>query len=143
MVVASVVPCMVDSNSSLSKCGVIAMIKMKDLNSGFSYRSAWTGYAKGRGIDIENAPILHSARIDSNQIYDDPFKGPRHKFSKKYEQFITALKASEYAIIRHGGKDENQALFGSGKLIAIYGVSSYEIDENGGVKIQLGDRLAF
>lgn len=119
------------------------MIKMRDLNTGFTYRSSWTGYAKGRGLDIDNAPVLHSARIDSNQVYEDPFKGPRHSFSKKYEQFIKALKTSEYAIVRHGGKDENQELFGSGKLIAVYEVVSYEVDETGGVKIQLGNRVAF
>jgi len=119
------------------------MIKMRDLNTGFTYRSSWTGYAKGRGLDIDNAPVLHSARIDSNQVYEDPFKGPRHSFSKKYEQFITALKISEYAIVRHGGKDENQELFGSGKLIAVYEVVSHEVDETGGVIIQLGDRVAF
>lgn len=49
------------------------MIKMRDLNSGFDYRSSWTGYAKGRGLDIRNAPVLHSARIDANQVYEDPF----------------------------------------------------------------------
>lgn len=119
------------------------MIKMRDLNSGFTYRSSWTGYAKGRGLDIGNAPVLHSARIDANQVYEDPFKGPRHSFSQKYEQFIDALKTSEYAIVRHGGKDENQELHGSGKLIAIYELASYEIDESGGVKIQLGKRIAF
>ncbi|HEY9037558.1 MAG TPA: hypothetical protein VIN05_01255 [Roseovarius sp.] len=70
------------------------MIKMRDLNSGFAYRSAWTGYAKGRGLDINNAPVLHSARIEDNQVYEDPFKGPRHGFSKKYEQFIEALKTT-------------------------------------------------
>lgn len=118
------------------------MIKMRDLNTGFAYRSSWIGYAKGRGLDIINAPILHSARINSRQIYDDPFKGPRHSFSKKYEQFIEALKSSEYAIVRHGGKDENQELFGSGKLIAVYKVTSYRIDESGGVEIQLGERVA-
>lgn len=119
------------------------MIKMRDLNAGFSYRSSWTGYAKGRGLDIVNAPVLHSARIDANQVYDDLFKGPRNSFSKKYEQFIEALKDSEYAIVRKGGKDENQELFGSGKLIAVYEIVSYEIDETGGVKIQLGKRVAF
>lgn len=119
------------------------MIKMKELNSGFAYRSSWTGYAKGRGLDISNAPVLHSARIDADQVYEDPFKGPRHSFSKKYEQFIEALKTSEYAIVRHGGKDENQKLFGSGKLIAVYEVISYEIDEGDGVKVQLGKRVAF
>ena len=119
------------------------MIKMRDLNSGFAYRSSWTGYAKGRGLDISNAPMLHSARIDANQVYRDPFKGPRHSFSKKYEQFIEALKTSEYAIIRHGGKDENQELFGSGELIAVYEIVSHEIDETGGVEIQLGKRVAF
>ncbi|MCA9131002.1 MAG: hypothetical protein KDB22_28155 [Planctomycetales bacterium] len=119
------------------------MIKMKDLNSGFSYRSSWTGYARGRGLRIENAPVLHSARIDANQVYNDPFKGPRHGFRKKYEQFIDALEVSEYAIVRHGGKDENQELFGSGKLIAVYVIVSHMIDESGGVKIQLGKRVAF
>ena len=119
------------------------MIKMKDLNTGFTYRSSWTGYAKGRGLDIVNAPVLHSARIDTNQVYYDPFKGPRHSFSKKYEQFIEALDDSEYAIVRHGGKDENQELFGSGKLIAVYEVVSYVVDETGGVKIQLVRRVAF
>ncbi len=119
------------------------MIKMRDLNSGFDYRSSWTGYAKGRGLDIRNAPVLHSARIDANQVYEDPFKGPRHSFSKKYEQFIEALKTSDYAIVRHGGKDENQALFGSDKLIAVYEIFSHTIDESGGVKIQLGKRVAF
>lgn len=119
------------------------MIKMKDLNTGFTYRSSWTGYAKGRGLDIVNAPVLHSARIDTSQFYDDPFKGPRHSFSKKYEQFIEALEGSGYAIVRHGGKDENQELFGSGKLIAVYEVVSYVVDETGGVKIQLGKRVAF
>lgn len=84
------------------------MIKMKDLNTGFTYRSSWTGYAKGRGFDIINAPVLHSARIDANQVYEDLFKGPRNGFSKKYEQFLDALETSEYAIVRHGGKDENQ-----------------------------------
>lgn len=118
------------------------MIKIRDLNTGFSYRSSWTGYAKGRGINIISAPILHSARIDSQQLYDDPFKGPRHSFSKKYEQFIEALKSSEYALVRQGGKDENQELFGTGKLIAIYEIESYAIDESGGVKIQLGKRIA-
>ena len=68
------------------------MIKMRDLNTGFAYRSSWTGYAKGRGLDVINAPVLHSARIDSKQLYDDPFKGPRHGFAKKYEQFVDALK---------------------------------------------------
>jgi hypothetical protein len=119
------------------------MIKMRDLNTGFSYRSSWTGYAKGRGLDIIDAPVLHSARINSRQLYDDPFKEPRHSFSKKYEQFIEALKSSEYAIVRHGGKDENQELFGTGRLIAVYEIHSYEIDESGGVKIQLGKRVAF
>ncbi|WP_040604244.1 hypothetical protein [Sagittula stellata] len=118
------------------------MIKMRDLYSGFTYRSSWTGYAKGRGLNICNAPVLHSARIHANQVYDDPFKGPRHGFSKKYEQFIEALKTSEYAIVRHGGKDENQEIIGSGKLIAVYEVISYQIDESGGVKIQLGKRVA-
>jgi hypothetical protein len=47
--------------------------------------------------------VLHSARIDTNQVYVDPFKGARHSFSKKYEQFIEALGTSEYAIVRHGG----------------------------------------
>ena len=87
--------------------------------------------------------MLHSARIDTNQVYVDPFKGARHSFSKKYEQFIEALKTSDYAIVRHGGKDENQALFGSGKLIAVYEIFSHTIDESGGVKIQLGKRVAF
>lgn len=119
------------------------MIKMRDLKTGFVYRSSWTGYAKGRGLDITNAPVLHSAGIDANQVYDDPFKGPRHGFSKKYDQFIDALKTSEYAIIRHGGRNENQELFGSGKLIAVYEIASHEIDESGGVKIQLGKRVAF
>jgi len=119
------------------------MIKMRDLNSGFAYRSSWTGYAKGRGLDISNAPVLHSARIDANQVYQDPFKGPRHGFSKKYEQFIESLKTSEYAIVRHGGKDENQELFGSGKLIAVYELVSHKINESGGVEIQLGKRVAF
>jgi len=119
------------------------MIKMRDLNSGFAYRSSWTGYTKGRGLDISNAPVLHSARIDANQVYDDPFKGPRHGFSKKYEQFIEALKTSEYALVRHGGKDENQELFGSGNLIAVYEIVSHKIDEGGGVRIQLGKRIAF
>ena len=115
---------------------------MKNLNSGFTYRSSWTGYAKGRGLDICNAPVLHSSRINNNQGYEDPFKGPRHGFSKKYEQFIEALKTSQYAIVRHGGKDENQKLFGSGELIAVYELISHEIDESGGVKIQLGKRVA-
>lgn len=119
------------------------MIKMRDLNSGFAYRSSWTGYAKGRGLDISKAPVLHSARIDATQSYRDPFNGPRHSFSKKYEQFVDALKTSEYAIVRHGGKDENQELFGSGKLIAVYELVSHEIDESGGVEIQLGKRVAF
>ncbi|MDO6588592.1 hypothetical protein Q4543_24445 [Salipiger sp. 1_MG-2023] len=119
------------------------MIKMRELNSGFTYRSSWTGYAKGRGLDIANAPVLHSARIDANKVYEDPFKGPRNRFSKKYEQFIQALTTSQYAIVRHGGKDENQELFGSGKLIAIYELASYEINESGCVKIQLGNRIAF
>ncbi len=110
---------------------------------GFAYRSSWTGYAKGRGLDIINAPALHSAGIDSNQVYEDPFKGTRHRFSKKYAQFIEALNASRYAIVRHGGKDENQELFGSGRLIAVYEVVSYKVDESGGVKIQLGNRVAF
>ena len=118
------------------------MIKMKDLNSGFSYRSAWTGYAKGRSLDINNAPVLHSARIGAKQVYNDPFEGPRHGFSKKYEQFIKALETSEYAIVRNGGKDENQELFGSGKLIGVYEIVSFMIDESGGVKIQLGKRVA-
>ncbi|AFO92738.1 hypothetical protein [Phaeobacter inhibens] len=118
------------------------MIKMKDLNSGFTYRSSWTGYVKGRGLDLSNVPVLHSARIDANQVYKDPFKGPRHSFSKKYEQFIEALKTSEHAIVRQGGKDENQELFGSGRLIAVYEIVSHEIDESGGVVIQLGKRLA-
>jgi hypothetical protein len=118
------------------------MIKMRDLNAGFAYRSSWTGYAKGRGLDIINAPVLHSARIDSKQVYDDPFKGPRHGFGKKYEQFIDALKLSAYAIVRHGGKDEDQVLLGSGKLIAVYEIASYAIGESGGVKIQLGRRVA-
>lgn len=117
------------------------MIAMRDLNTGFSYRSSWTGYAKGRGLHIANAPVLHSARIE-NQIYDDPFKGPRNGFSKKYEQFIEALRSSEYAIVRHGGRNEDGEMFGSGKLIAIYQVESYTIDESGGVKIQLGKRVA-
>ncbi|AXT24752.1 hypothetical protein D1822_15170 [Phaeobacter inhibens] len=86
--------------------------------------------------------MLHSARIDANQVYKDPFKGPRHSFSKKYEQFIEALKTSEHAIVRQGGKDENQELFGSGRLIAVYEIVSHEIDESGGVVIQLGKRLA-
>jgi hypothetical protein len=119
------------------------MIKMRDLNSGFAYRSSWTGYAKGRGLDIIDAPVLHSSRIDTNQVYYDPFKGPRNSFLKKYEQFIEALKYSEYAIVRHGGKDENQELFGSGKLIAVYEIVSYVVEETGGVKIQLGKRVAF
>lgn len=119
------------------------MIKMRDLNTGFMYRSSWTGYVKGRGLDIDNAPVLHSARIGSDQVYHDPFKGPRHSFSKKYDQFIDALKVSEYAIVRHGGKDENQNLFGSGKLIAVYEIVSYTVDESGGVTIQLGKRAAF
>lgn len=118
------------------------MIRMKELNTGFAYRSAWTGYAKGRGLDISNAPVLHSARIDSNQLYEDPFKGTRHGYSKKYQQFIEALQASKYAIVRHGGKDENQTLFGSGKLIAVYEILTYAIDESGGVNIQLGKRVA-
>ena len=119
------------------------MIKMRDLNSGFAYRSSWTGYAKGRGLDISNAPVLHGARIDANQVYRDPFKGPRHSFLKKYEQFIDALETSDYAIIRQGGKDENGELFGSGKLIAVYELVSHKIDESGGVEIQLGKRVAF
>jgi hypothetical protein len=119
------------------------MIKMRDLNTGFTYRSSWTGYANGRGLDICNAPVLYSARIDANQVYKDPFKGPRHSFSKKYEQFIEALKTSEYPIVRHGGKDENQELFGSGRLIAVYELVAHEIDESGGVKIKLGKRVAF
>jgi hypothetical protein len=119
------------------------MIKMRDLNTGFAYRSSWTGFAKGRGLDIIDAPVLHSAPIDTNQIYEDPFKGPRLSFSKKYEQFIEALQNSEYAIVRHGGKNENQELFGSGKLIAVYEVVSYVVDETGGVKIRLGKRVAF
>ncbi len=118
------------------------MIRMKDLNTGFMYRSSWTGYAKGRGLDINNAPVLHSARIDSGLAYHDPFKGPRHSFSKKYEQFIEALKANDYAIVRHGGKDEEQELFGSGKLIAVYEILSHTIDDGGGVEIQLGKRVA-
>ncbi len=93
--------------------------------------------------ELSNAPVLHSARIDANQVYRDPFKGPRYSFSKKYEQFIDALKTSEYAIVRHGGKTENQELFGSGKLIAVYELVSHEIDESGGVEIQLGKRVAF
>ncbi|MFV1589913.1 hypothetical protein [Phaeobacter sp. JH20_39] len=115
---------------------------MRDLNTGFTYRSSWTGYAKGRGLDITNAPVLHSARIDHKLVYHDPFKGPRHGFAKKYEQFIDALKSSDYAIVRHGGKDENQELFGSGRLIAIYEIVSYEIDNDGGITIQLGKRIA-
>ena len=118
------------------------MIKMRETNSGFAYRSSWTGYARGRGLDIDNAPVLHSARIDANQVYKDPFKGARHSFSKKYEQFMRALETSDYAIVRHGGKDENQELFGSGKLIAVYEIVSYKIDEGGGVEIQLGKRVA-
>lgn len=118
------------------------MIKMKDLNTGFAYRSSWTGYAKGRGLDIIDAPVLHSARIDSKQVYYDPFKGPRHGFGKKYEQFMDAVKSSGYAIVRHGGKDEEQKLFGSGKLIAVYEIVSYTIDDSGGVMIQLGERVA-
>ncbi len=96
------------------------MVKMRNLNVGLTYRSSWTGYAKGRGFDIVDAPFLHSARIDAMLVYDDPFKGARHRFAKKYEKFIDALKSSEYAIVRHGGKDEDGALFGSGKLIVIY-----------------------
>ncbi len=118
------------------------MAKMKDLSTGFTYRSSWTGYAKGRGFDIVDAPVLHSSRIDAKQVYDDPFKGVRHGFAKKYEQFIDALKSSEYAIVRHGGKDEDGELFGSGKLIAVYEIVSYTIDESGGVKVQLGERVA-
>ena len=119
------------------------MIKMKDLNTGFAYRSSWTGFAKGRGLDIIDAPVLHSARIDTNQVYYDPFKGPRHGFGKKYKQFIYALETSAYGIVQHGGKDENQVLFGSGKLIAVYEIVSYGIDESGGVEIRLGKRVAF
>ncbi|MEP5151876.1 hypothetical protein [Planktotalea sp.] len=115
---------------------------MRDLQTGFSYRSSWTGYAKGRGLDIVDAPILHSARIDANQNYYDPFKGPRNGFSQKYKQFVNAIKSSSYAIVRQGGKDEKQALFGTGKLIAVYEITSYNIDETGGVNIQLGKRLA-
>ena len=63
-------------------------------------------------------------------------------FSKKYVQFIEALKTSGHAIVRQGGKDENQELFGSGKLIAVYEIVSHEIDESGGVMIRLGKRLA-
>lgn len=74
---------MVTSTQQISTCKKVPMIKMRDLNSGFTYRSSWTGYAKGRGLDICNAPVLHSARIDANQVYDDPFKDPRHGFSKK------------------------------------------------------------
>lgn len=123
--------------------GINLMIKMRDLTTGFAYRSSWTGYAKGRGLDITNAPVLHSARIDLlTQVYNDPFKGPRSGFAKKYEQFIDAVKTSAYAIVRQGGKDENQKLFGSGKLIAIYVIASYMIDDSGGIKIQLGQRVA-
>ncbi|MBU2889926.1 hypothetical protein [Celeribacter halophilus] len=118
------------------------MIKMRDLNSGFTYRSSWTGYAKGYGLNIENAPVLHSARIDTNLVYSDPFKGARNGFQRKYEQFMEALQKSKYAIVRHGGKDENQELFGSGKLIAVYEIASHEIDDEGGVKIRLGKRVA-
>lgn len=118
------------------------MIKIKDLNTGLTYRSSCTGYAKGRGLNIVDAPVIHSARIETKQVYDDPFKGPTHGFSKKYEQFITALKASEYAIVRHDGKDENQELFGSGRLTAVYEVNSYTIVESGGVEIKLGKRVA-
>lgn len=50
---------------------------MRDLNTGFAYRSSWTGYVRGQGLDITNAPVLHSARIDSKQVYDDPSKGPQ------------------------------------------------------------------
>ncbi|MDB6453760.1 hypothetical protein [Falsirhodobacter sp. 20TX0035] len=115
---------------------------MKDLNTGFSYRSAWIGYAKGRGLDISNAPILHSARIGPKQIYHDPFEGPRNGFLKKYQQFTASLEVSKYALVRQGGKDENQKLFGSGMLIAVYEIVSYAIDETGGVTIQLGERVA-
>jgi hypothetical protein len=120
-----------------------AMIKMRDLNTGFAYRSSWTGYARGRGLDVKNAPVLHSARIDSKKVYYDPFKGPRHGFLKKYTQFIEAITSSEYAIVRHGRKDENQEMVGSGRLIAVYELDSYKIDESGGVEIQLGNRIAF
>ena len=115
---------------------------MRDLSTGFTYRSAWTGYARGRGLNVENAPVLHSANLDPQLCYEDPFKGPRNSFSKKYEQFIEALRTSKYALVRHGGKDENGKLFGSGKLIALYEIVSSAIDDQGGVRIQLGQRIA-
>lgn len=120
----------------------MTMIRVRDLRTGFTYRSAWTGFAKGRGLDISNAPILHSARIGEDQIYKDPFKGSRHGFSAKYEQFIEALRLSQHVLVRQGGRDEAGKMFGTGKLIAIYEILSHEIDTEGGVTIRLGRRIA-
>lgn len=117
-------------------------IRVRDLRTGFTYRSAWTGFAKGRGLDISNAPIVHSARIGDDQVYKDPFKGPRHGFSAKYEQFIEALRLSEHVLVRQGVRDEDGKMFGTGKLIAIYEILSHEIDTDGGVTIRLGRRIA-
>lgn len=120
----------------------MTMIRMRDLRTGFTYRSAWTGYAKGRGLAIANAPILHSARIGKDQVYKDPFKGPRHGFSAKYEQFLEALRLSEHVLVRQGGRDEAGKMSGTGDLIAIYEILSHEIDTEGGVTICLGRRIA-
>ena len=90
------------------------MIKMKDLNSGFMYRSSWTGYVKGRGLDLSDVPVLHSARIDANQVYRDPFKGPRHSFlEKNTTQFKKLLKTREHAYCDTAGKTKPTGIFGS------------------------------
>ena len=120
----------------------MSIIRMRDLQTGFTYRSAWTGFAKGRGLNISKAPILHSMRIGKDQVYTDPFKGPRHGFSAKYEQFVEALKLSEHALVRHGSRDETGKMIGTGKLIAIYEIVSHGIDIDGGVMIRLGRRIA-
>ncbi|PZX10995.1 hypothetical protein LX81_04061 [Palleronia aestuarii] len=120
----------------------MTMIRIRDLRTGFTYRSAWTGFAKGGGLNISNAPILHSARIGADRVYEDPFKRTRHGFSEKYEQFLKALRSLEHALVRHGGRDETGKMFGTGKLIAIYEILSHEIDAEGGVMFRLGQRIA-
>ncbi|GGL81410.1 hypothetical protein [Wenxinia marina] len=74
--------------------------------------------------------------------YEDPFKGSRSGFSAKYEQFMDGLRTSRYALVRHGGRDESGEMFGTGMLIAIYELLSHQIDDEGGVRVRLGERIA-
>ena len=52
----------------------MTMIRIRHLRTAH-LRSAWTGFAKGSGLDISSAPILHSARIGMDEVYKDRFKG--------------------------------------------------------------------